>query len=142
MRESSDGGDPTVDVEAIERALEGMPVTLAVLYGSRARGEATAGRDVDLAVAFEDSLSSVERTRARLAVVERVSAALNTDDVDVVPLSRAGPDLVREIGEDGTVIVGSRTALGAFLEPSAPTRTYEERLAELDAVLTGWQRVV
>lgn len=142
MRESPSGARLPVDVDAIRRVLEELPVTLAVLYGSQARGEATTTSDVDLAVAFDDSLNSVERTRARLALIERLSAALDTDDVDVVPLGQATPELVREIVADGVLIAGTRADLDAYRDESPSTTTHEERVAALDAVLADLERVV
>lgn len=54
-----------LDLDGIRSVLEEAPVTLAVLYGSRTRGEARSGSDVDVAVSFREPLSSVERTRTR-----------------------------------------------------------------------------
>lgn len=141
MGESQDGSTPTPDVDAIESTLAEAPVSLAVLYGSHARGEATQTSDVDLAVAFDDSLSSLERTRARLELIERLSRELGID-VDVVPLDRAPPTLGREIREDGIVIVGSRADLDAYTESEPRQRTREQRLAEFDELLGDLERVV
>jgi predicted nucleotidyltransferase len=66
--------------------------------------DAGPGSDVNLAVAFPDSLSSVERTRVRLLLIERLSVALGTDDVDVVPLDRAPEALLAEILRDGIIL--------------------------------------
>lgn len=62
--EESDGAAHH-DLDVIRSVLEEAPVTLAVLYGSHARGEARPGSDVDVAVSFRESLSSVECTRTR-----------------------------------------------------------------------------
>lgn len=141
MRESSDGS-PGIDTEAVMEVLEAAPVALAVLYGSHARGEATAASDVDIAVAFEESLSSCERTRVRLALIERLSVRLDTDDVDVVPLAETPPELRRGICEDGVVIVGSSGDLEPYCDVPPRTRTREERLAEFDELLADLDRVV
>lgn len=130
-----------LDVDAIEAVLAEVPVSLGVLYGSHARDEATPSSDVDLAVAFVDSLSSVERTRVRLDLIERLTRRLGVD-VDVVPLDRAPPTLRREIREDGIVIVGSRADLDAYRESESETRTREQRLTEFDELLGDLERVV
>jgi len=82
-----------LDTEAIERVVGDVSVTLAILYGSHARETATNRSDVDLAVTFEKSLSSTERTRARLSLIEGPTAGLGADDVDVTPLQRALAEL-------------------------------------------------
>lgn len=129
------------DIEAVAGALEGAPISLAVLFGSHARDEARATSDVDLAVAFDDSLSSVERTRARLALIERLSRALETDAVDVIPLERAPDALVEEIRRDGVFLRGSRDELDARYLPDRMTARREEPegfddlLADLDGIV-------
>lgn len=53
----ADGDGPgNLDLEEIREVLEAAPVTLAVLYGSRARGAAGPGSDGDLAVSFRNSV--------------------------------------------------------------------------------------
>lgn len=71
--------------KAVTKTVKGEPRVLAVyLFGSRARGEATEGSDVDLGVLFS------ERTRlARVLDLEaRIEDALGTS-VDLVDLGKA-----------------------------------------------------
>jgi predicted nucleotidyltransferase len=137
--EEIDEADPlAVDTDAIIEVLDDAPVTAAVLYGSHARGDATADSDVDLAVVFDDSLESVERTRARLGLIERLTARLGTDDIDVVPLARTHATLRREIDDDGIVIYGSPDALPA-MDDSSPAA---DQMAAFDELLTEIERVV
>ncbi len=71
--------------EAVTDAVKGDPRVLAVyLFGSRARGEATEGSDVDLGVLFS------ERTRLDrvLDLEAQIEDALGTD-VDLVDLGKA-----------------------------------------------------
>jgi len=84
--------------------------------------DAGPGSDVNLAVAFPDTLSSVERTRARLTLIERLSVALGTDDVDVVPSIRRPRHCWRRYSAMGSYFGNS--ARQAF---STPVR------------LAGWQ---
>lgn len=144
MRESSEATVPSLDVDTIVSVLAESPVTVAVLYGSHARGEATGQSDIDLAVAFEEELSSIDRTRARLALIERLSVELETDDIDVVPLSRATPALLREIRSDGIVLYGSEESVPrvSTTESNVETETHEDRLAQFDELLTDIRRVV
>jgi predicted nucleotidyltransferase len=141
MRESA-GHAPNVDTEAMTAILEEAPLTLAVLYGSVARGEETEGSDVDVAVAFEDDLSSAERTRARLDLIARLSAALDRDAVDVTPLADAPPELRRAIRADGIVLLGSASDLDASLADLPDARSHDERLAAFDELLSDIERVV
>lgn len=43
--------------------------------------------NLDVDAMFENSLTSVERTQTRVAIIERLGTTLGTDDVDVIPLS-------------------------------------------------------
>lgn len=127
------------EVGAVREVLAEFPVTFAALYGSRARGGPSATSDVDLAVGFDDSLDSNERTRARLSLIERLSRALGTDNIDVVPLARMQESLRREVREDGVLLLGSDTELGPV---AVQPRDHEERLAEFDELLTELEQVV
>lgn len=142
MREFDGTTVPGLDVEAIVRILEDAPVTLGVLYGSHARGEATARSDIDLAVEFDESLSSVERTRARLGLIERLSIELETDDVDVVPLSRAPEDLLETILADGILVFGSMDDVEMYRGESPVVSDRRDRLDAFDDVLDELERVV
>ena len=138
--EEIDEADPlAVDTDAIIEVLDDAPVTAAVLYGSHARGDATADSDVDLAVVFDDSLESVETTRARLGLIERLTARLGTDDIDVVPLARTHATLRREIFDDGIILYGSPDALPAADDDSSPAA---DQMAAFDELLTEIERVV
>jgi predicted nucleotidyltransferase len=140
MRESADTDLGTLDTEAIERVVDDAPVTLAILYGSYARGTATSRSDVDFAVAFEESLSSAERTRARLSLIEELTTALGTDDVDVVPLQRAPAELRHAIHSEGIVLSG---VVDDFeVEECVERSTHADRLAAFDELLADIERVI
>lgn len=146
MQEISEVSVPSVDVEVLRPVLSELPITVAVLYGSHARQDATESSDIDLAVGFEEHLSSVERTRTRLALIERLSAQVESDEIDVIPLSRVPPALLREIRADGIVLYGSSESVPSVAdlegedEPGDETR--EDRLAEFDDILADIERVV
>lgn len=142
MRIRANGPVPGLDLDAIEQVLEAAPVSVGVVYGSYARGEQRADSDVDVAVAFDDSLSSLDRTRARLSLIRRLSDVLGMDDVDVVPLDGAPQSLVREILADGIVVVGSPSDVEAYadetddgLDPGARRAAFDDVLAELERVV-------
>lgn len=141
MRDRSELSASDLDVDALVEILDAAPVTCGVLFGSYAAGDERPGSDVDLAVEFEPSLSSVERTRARLRIIEEVSVALGLDAVDVVPLSRAPPDLRREIHENGILLCGSTD--GMDTPEDAETEPDDgETLARFDQVLADMERTV
>lgn len=139
MREIDDGVSLSVDRDRLVSVLSDAPIAVAVLYGSHARGEATDDSDIDLAVAFDDELDSAARTRARLRLIERLSAELGTDAVDVVPLSRTESALRQSIHEEGIVIYGAADAVPTGNDAET---THDERMATFDELLADIERVV
>lgn len=139
MREIDDVASVSVDVDRIVSVLADAPITVAVLYGSHARGEATAGSDIDLAVGFDESLDSTARTRARLRLIERLSAEIGTDGIDIVPLARTGPALRQSIREEGIVIYGTVDAVPRGVRSET---TNDDRLAAFDELLADIERVM
>ena len=139
MREIDDVASISVDRDRLVSVFADAPVTVAVLYGSHARGEATDDSDIDLAVAFDDDLDSAARTRARLRLIERLSTELGTDAIDVVPLAHTGAALRRSIHEDGIVMYGATDTVPAAEESET---THDEQLAAFDDILADIERVV
>ena len=84
-------------LDTLRNALAREPeVSLALLFGSVARGTATSESDVDLAVRVEDD--------AQLpALAARLSAALGRD-VDLISLRDPGVPMVEELLRDGIVV--------------------------------------
>ena len=141
MRDRSELSAPDLDVDALVEILDGAPVTCGILFGSYATGDQRSGSDIDLAVEFDSSLSSLERTRARLRIIEAVSVALGLDAVDVVPLSGAPESLRRDIYENGVLLYGSAddadTPADEETEPD-----HEETLARFDRVIADLEHTV
>jgi predicted nucleotidyltransferase len=75
-------------------------VRLAVLFGSRARGDWHDGSDVDLLVRFADS-----NLRARGQLLSRLEDALPGRHVQLVELDGANPLLLVDVIRDGRVLV-------------------------------------
>ena len=84
-----------LDTDEIVAVVEEYPVRCAVLFGSRVHGAATASSDVDIAVAFEDGLSSATRLERRIELTTALSKALGIDDVAVTDLDRVRPEVGR-----------------------------------------------
>jgi predicted nucleotidyltransferase len=131
---------PGLDIEGIVRIFERGPARPGFHYGSHVRGEAGSRRDIDQAVAFNESLSSFERTRARLELIEQLSTELGTNDVDAVRLSDAPSELLEEILADGALIYGSMTDLEPYQGQAPPSSTHQDRLAAFDDVLDELNR--
>lgn len=139
MRDRSETSAIPLDVNAVVEVLEGAPVRRGVLFGSFARGEDRTASDVDVAVEFDHSLSSVEQTKARLDLIERLSSALGLDEVDVIPLSRAPAALRREINRDGIALYGPSESLDVRDDGDG---THEDRIDQFNDIIADLERVV
>lgn len=138
MWESSRVSDVDLDLDTVVRIFEEVPVRRGILFGSYARGDDRSTSDIDLAVEFEESLSSMERTRSRLRLIDRLSVELGIDTIDVVPLDTASADLRREIQYDGIVLYGPTTRLELDGESATSTETierFDEILGEIEDVV-------
>ena len=93
----------------IEEALHGVlasapaEVLAAYLYGSRARGTARAGSDLDLAVLLASPPPATLKGVAR-DLEARVEGALRLP-TEVIVLNRAPADLVHRVLRDGVVLL-------------------------------------
>ena len=86
-------------IENLTRALEDVPsVRLAVLFGSAARGAASADSDIDIGVSLERGSDFSPALRVAL---ERAAGRT----IDLVYLDTAPPLLRFEIARDGVVLV-------------------------------------
>lgn len=120
--DSSVAGIPAGVREAVIQRLEEAPVSLALLFGSYATGEATSGSDVDIAVEYDESVDIAD---VHLRLVADLARLLGTDAVDVVHLSTVDPRIAVEALEHGQVLVGSTEAasrLRGRLEPARQRR--------------------
>lgn len=137
MTDAADG--TAIDPAAISTVVERYPVRLAVLYGSHARGTATAASDVDVAVAFDPELSREERLRHRIELTADLASALATDDVDVADLDSIRPAVGRSVLDDGIVLVDDGCADEYEAQFTTAARndadTHEERMQRFDEVL-------
>lgn len=121
-------------VGALRGVLEAQPeVRLAYLFGSTARGEATARSDLDVAV-----LAPALGCDAEMRLRETLSSAAGRS-VDLVLLGEAPPLLCREIIREGVVLLCRAEDEQAGFELSAIMRYLDTRhLRELQyAYLRG-----
>ena len=101
---------PTSLHAAIGDVLADVPqVAFALVFGSRARGTAHAGSDVDVALGFGHARRPA--TRKLGAIVSQLEQAAG-QSVDVVVLEDAPPGLAYRVFRDGVeVLVRDRSAL-------------------------------
>lgn len=102
------GGSAAALLDSLRGAFAGEDCVAAWLFGSRARGDASAQSDVDVAVLFgRPRPTTLEGLPTRLhAVLERAAGAC----VDLVILDGADPDLIHRVLRDGVLLVDNHRA--------------------------------
>ncbi|PSQ23840.1 DNA polymerase III subunit beta [Halobacteriales archaeon QS_9_67_17] len=116
-----------VDTDGMQAYLSGTEVVFAVLFGSRATGDATDASDVDIALRFPGRLDAHERFRRR----NRIDAELQTyadGFVDVSDIVTLPTPVARAALHDGVRLVGDETEVAAYHE--RVDREYESTTAE------------
>ncbi len=95
------------DLQArLTRALEPRPEILdAYLFGSRARGDAGALSDIDVAVFIDEDLAEPGPYGYDAKLITDLMTELGTNDIDVVLLNRAPPLLYHRVLRDGKLLV-------------------------------------
>jgi predicted nucleotidyltransferase len=79
-------------------------VTLAFLFGSQARQEASLLSDVDIAVLVDNSLTSAQRFDLRLRMIGELTDLLRSNDVDMTILNDASLPLQYRVLRDGVLL--------------------------------------
>jgi predicted nucleotidyltransferase len=125
-RVESTGISDSLPIREVQSVLENYPVRLALLFGSRASGNAHGSSDTDIAVEFE----SVDRQNpAYNDVFLRLSAdlrdVLSNDDVDLVDVHTLSSALAKAILERGVVLVGDQAHAEDLLRSTATTQSDE-----------------
>jgi predicted nucleotidyltransferase len=80
-------------------------IAAVYLFGSRARGDARPGSDVDLAVILNAGHSARERWEKRLALLESAAAELSTDAIDLLILEEVPAPVAHRVIRDGRLLV-------------------------------------
>lgn len=97
------------DVRSIEAGLlpcfaAKEPIVVAYLFGSYARGEASALSDIDIAILLQPSLDAAARFTLRLRVTEDIKAMLRDQAIDVMVLNDVPLALSYRVIRDGVVL--------------------------------------
>lgn len=138
--------DSSLPLETVREVLQEHPVEIAILFGSHASGEIHSQSDIDIAVTFETVRpQDSEYNSVFFKLSADLSEALDTDDVDLVDLQRASPELVETIFDQGVLLVGDSEQAAAIRRKLPATTSSEqsprERLdtaiAKIDEHLSG-----
>lgn len=113
-------------------------VRVAYLFGSRARGNARADSDIDVAVEFDRALDATARHDAYLDVIARAEDAASLSVlVDVVDLRRTDSAVAFRAITEGSLILartpGERVAVEVFVGRNYDDDAYKRRLFEAAA---------
>lgn len=136
----------SVPLETVRAVLRRHPVRVGILFGSHATGETHSRSDVDIAVEFEGVRSGdPEYNEVFLGLSADLSEALGTDDVDLVDLRTASPELAAAVFERGVLLVGDRETAAVLRDELAdedssdrsPRERFDEAIARIDAHLGG-----
>lgn len=127
--------------EQLRRYFEDTPATgvvSAYLFGSVARGAEHAESDVDVGVLLDRSRHAdrADRTEARIRFTSDLIHVLGRNEVDVVVLNDAPPELGRAI-----VTRGERVYCAAPEADHAFVRDVQLRAADLDPFLRRMRRI-
>lgn len=78
---------------------------LVYLFGSRARGEARATSDIDIALLVDDSVNPADYARYRLNLWGELTSHLHRNDIDIVVLNNAPVLLRHRVLRDGKLVL-------------------------------------
>ena len=130
----------TLDLEAIREVIARHPVDLAVLFGSQTRGQSSVESDIDIAVAFDDSVDPDDRISARIDLIVDLSARLGTDDIDIADLASIKPIVGEHAMRTGILLVGDEASRQTYLdhfqdEQNTAPASHEERMERFRSIV-------
>ncbi|SFT08525.1 type VII toxin-antitoxin system MntA family adenylyltransferase antitoxin [Halostagnicola kamekurae] len=129
--------DESVPLETLREVLQEHPVKLAILFGSHAQGETHAGSDLDIAVVLETVRpADPDYNDIFFGLSADLSATLETDNIDLVDLQTASPDLVESIFTQGVLLIGEPEDVAANRNQLRPAESSDRSPRErFDAAL-------
>lgn len=94
-----------MEIDGVKAFLEGEEdVTVAYLFGSRAKGGMGALSDIDIAVLLNRELDKQKTFDLRLRLINRISSILKTDKIDLVVMNMAPLSLNYSIISEGEIL--------------------------------------
>ncbi|WP_137290875.1 type VII toxin-antitoxin system MntA family adenylyltransferase antitoxin [Natronorubrum halophilum] len=133
--------DESVPVETLREILQEHSVQLAILFGSHAQGETHAGSDLDIAVSFETVRpSDPDYNDVFFGLNADLSAALETNEIDLVDLQTASPSFAESIFTQGILLVGEPEDVATIQSQlrttessdQSPRERFDAALAKID----------
>lgn len=104
-----DNEPSAIEPSAIRECLQSFPISLAVLFGSRANDKEHPLSDLDVAVRLDNTLPETEKRRLMDPITAAIIESTGIDAVDLVDLERVAPDLGYDIMANGVLLVGDGT---------------------------------
>lgn len=138
--------DDSIPLERIQEVFQDHGIQLAILFGSHASGESHGRSDIDIAVALDDTQPADPEYNDRFfGLSADLSQTLQTDDVDLVDLHTAPPELTAAIFEQGILLVGDPDRAAALQEQlteqetsdQSPRERFDTALTRIDTHLSG-----
>lgn len=103
-------GFSELNIRQLELELEqDSEISLAILFGSCAKGNATFNSDIDIAIKLKAPLESDKKMRIIQKIAEKMGRA-----VDLVDLSTIGEPLLSQIVRHGLVLKGNKQMFTAL----------------------------
>ncbi len=134
----------SLPLETIREVLREHPVEIGLLFGSHARDDSHSTSDIDIAVTFEAlDPTDAAYNEVFFGLSVALSETLETDEVDLIDLQQAAPELVESVFEHGILLVGDSehaTAIRTQLTPTSasdqsPRERFDAAIARIDTHL-------
>lgn len=146
MSVQRDGKDIELDIDELSSAIREYPVRCAILYGSHVHRTDAVESDVDIAVAFDDTLSECDRLQCRISLTATLVETLSTDAVDVTDLDAIRPAVGLAAVNTGYLLLGDQETLETyrtqFEREVGPAETHKQRMERFDAILDRLEETV
>lgn len=133
-------GSGGVDIDTARDVLASHPVELAVLFGSHARGEQSVESDIDIAIAFDETVEDDRQIPARVDLIVDLSDQLETDAIDITDLDTVRPSVGAHALRTGILLVGDDTLREEYLTGyerhlETDTDSHEHRMKRLQNIV-------
>ena len=97
------------------------PIIASYLFGSYATGKTTKLSDIDIAVFLDSEVEKSSYFDIKLDLLADLSSSLGTDNVDLVILNEATPELAYSVIKEGILVYEEQEARGQLVSFKAKT---------------------